>query len=125
MWLVEPLHPLLLTAPSLRRHHWPLQILQHLLRRPLQRCLLSFVHKQLIRRAGKVTGPWMEVWEVARHCHTAKDFVQCIFCLKILPSGIKRFKQHLAGRFGGTMNGYNILMKLMVITAYGVLWMVH
>lgn len=34
----------------------------------------------------------MEVWVVARHCHTAKDFVQCIFCLKILPSGIKRFQ---------------------------------
>jgi len=29
-----------------------------------------------------------------------KDFVQCIFCKKIVPSGIKRFKQHLAGGYG-------------------------
>lgn len=34
---------------------------------------------------------------------TKKDFVQCIFCSKIVPSGIKRFKQHLAGGFGDTM----------------------
>jgi hypothetical protein len=34
---------------------------------------------------------------------TKKDFVQCIFCRKIIPSGIKRFKQHLAGGFGDTM----------------------
>jgi hypothetical protein len=30
---------------------------------------------------------------------TKKDFVQCIFCMKVVPSGIKRFK-HLAGGFG-------------------------
>jgi hypothetical protein len=29
-----------------------------------------------------------------------KDFVQCIFCKKVVPSGISRFKQHLAGGFG-------------------------
>jgi hypothetical protein len=29
--------------------------------------------------------------------------VRCIFCRKIIPSGIKRFKQHLAGGFGDTM----------------------
>ncbi|XP_066392488.1 uncharacterized protein [Miscanthus floridulus] len=29
-----------------------------------------------------------------------KDFVQCIFCKKIVPSGIKRFKQHLARGYG-------------------------
>jgi hypothetical protein len=34
---------------------------------------------------------------------TKKDFVQCVFCKKIVPSGIKRFKQHLAGGFGDTM----------------------
>jgi hypothetical protein len=34
---------------------------------------------------------------------TKNDFVQCIFCRKIIPSGIKRFKQHLAGGFGDTM----------------------
>ena len=34
---------------------------------------------------------------------TKKDFVQCIFCRKIIPSGIKRFKQHLTGGFGDTM----------------------
>jgi hypothetical protein len=32
-----------------------------------------------------------------------KDFVQCIFCMKVVPSGIKRFKQHLAGGFGDTI----------------------
>jgi hypothetical protein len=32
-----------------------------------------------------------------------KDFVQCVFCKKIVLSGIKRFKQHLAGGFGDTM----------------------
>jgi hypothetical protein len=31
---------------------------------------------------------------------TRKDFVQCIFCKKVVPSGIKRFKQHLAGGYG-------------------------
>lgn len=34
---------------------------------------------------------------------TKKEFVQCIFCMKVVPSGIKRFKQHLAGGFGDTM----------------------
>jgi hypothetical protein len=28
---------------------------------------------------------------------TKKEFVQCIFCMKVVPIGIKRFKQHLAG----------------------------
>jgi hypothetical protein len=31
---------------------------------------------------------------------TKKDAVQCIFCKKITPSGISRFKQHLAGCYG-------------------------
>jgi hypothetical protein len=31
---------------------------------------------------------------------TKKDFVQCIFCMKVIPSGIKMFKQHLSGGFG-------------------------
>jgi hypothetical protein len=26
--------------------------------------------------------------------------VQCIFCQKVVPAGIKRFKQHIAGGFG-------------------------
>jgi hypothetical protein len=43
----------------------------------------------------------MEVWVVARH--NKKDFAQCIFCSKIVPSGIKRFKQHIASGFGDTM----------------------
>ena len=34
---------------------------------------------------------------------TKKDFVQCVFYKKIVPSGIKSFRQHLAGRFGDTM----------------------
>jgi hypothetical protein len=33
---------------------------------------------------------------------TTKDFVQCIFYMKVVPSGIKRFKQHLADGFGDT-----------------------
>lgn len=33
---------------------------------------------------------------------TKKDFIRCIFCLKVVPSGIKRFKQHLAGGFSDT-----------------------
>ncbi|XP_021321882.1 uncharacterized protein LOC8068075 isoform X2 [Sorghum bicolor] len=28
-----------------------------------------------------------------------KEFIQCIFCEKVVPAGIKRFKQHLAGGF--------------------------
>jgi hypothetical protein len=32
-----------------------------------------------------------------------KEFVQCIFCMKVVPSGIKRFKQHLTNGFGDTM----------------------
>jgi hypothetical protein len=31
-----------------------------------------------------------------------KGYVQCIFYMKVIPSGIKRFKQHLAGGFGDT-----------------------
>jgi hypothetical protein len=31
-----------------------------------------------------------------------KNFVQCIFCMKVFPSGIKRFKQHLADGFDDT-----------------------
>jgi hypothetical protein len=34
---------------------------------------------------------------------TKKDFVQCIFCKKVVPSGICRFKQHLAGGRGDAM----------------------
>lgn len=33
----------------------------------------------------------------------AKEFVQCIFCMKAVPYGIKRFKQHLVGGFCDTM----------------------
>jgi hypothetical protein len=32
-----------------------------------------------------------------------KDFVQCIFCMKVVPLRIKRFKQHLVGGFGYTI----------------------
>jgi len=28
-----------------------------------------------------------------------KEFIQCIFCKKVVPAGIKRFKQHLAGGY--------------------------
>jgi hypothetical protein len=31
---------------------------------------------------------------------TKKDFLQCVFCKKVVPAGIKRFKQHLAGGYG-------------------------
>jgi hypothetical protein len=34
---------------------------------------------------------------------TKKDFLQCIFCMKVVPAGIKRFKQHLAGGYGDTI----------------------
>jgi hypothetical protein len=34
---------------------------------------------------------------------TKKDAVQCIFCKKITPSGISRFKQHLAGGYGDAL----------------------
>ncbi|XP_042029910.1 uncharacterized protein LOC121776813 [Salvia splendens] len=29
-----------------------------------------------------------------------RDMVQCIFCRKVVPAGIKRFKQHIAGGYG-------------------------
>jgi len=32
-----------------------------------------------------------------------KEMVQCIFCKKVVPAGIKRFKQHLAGGYGDTI----------------------
>jgi hypothetical protein len=38
---------------------------------------------------------------------TKKDFIRCIFCLKVVPSGIKRFKQHLAGGFSDTTKMFN------------------
>jgi 2,4-dienoyl-CoA reductase-like NADH-dependent reductase (Old Yellow Enzyme family) len=31
-----------------------------------------------------------------------KDFVQCVFCTKIVPTGIRRFKQHLDGGYVNT-----------------------
>jgi hypothetical protein len=34
---------------------------------------------------------------------TKKDFVQCIFSMKVVPAGIKRFKQHLVGGYGDTI----------------------
>jgi hypothetical protein len=34
---------------------------------------------------------------------TKKDFMQCIFCMKVVPAGIKRFKQHLADGYGDTI----------------------
>jgi hypothetical protein len=34
-------------------------------------------------------------WKFGWWPDKTKDFVQCIFCSKIVPSGIKRFKQHL------------------------------
>jgi hypothetical protein len=37
-----------------------------------------------------------------------KDFVQCIFCKKVVPSGISRFKMHLAG-------GMEMLLAVMVV----------
>jgi hypothetical protein len=40
---------------------------------------------------------------------TNKDFVLCVFCLKIVPSRIKRFKQHLVVGFGDTMKCVRIL----------------
>ncbi|ONM52754.1 hypothetical protein ZEAMMB73_Zm00001d019346 [Zea mays] len=33
---------------------------------------------------------------------TKKEFIRCIFCLKVVPSRIKRFKQHLASGFSDT-----------------------
>jgi hypothetical protein len=35
---------------------------------------------------------------------TKKDFVQCVFCKKIVPAGIRRFKEHLAGGYGNAEN---------------------
>ncbi|CAA0834669.1 hAT dimerisation domain-containing protein / transposase-related [Striga hermonthica] len=34
---------------------------------------------------------------------TKKDFVTCIFCRKMVPSGISRFKHHLAGCYGDVL----------------------
>jgi len=31
---------------------------------------------------------------------TKKEFIQCIFCKKVVPAGIGRFKMHLAGGYG-------------------------
>jgi hypothetical protein len=42
-------------------------------------------------------------WKFGWWPDPTKDFVQCIFCMKVIPSGIKRFKQHLVGGFGDTI----------------------
>jgi hypothetical protein len=50
------------------------------------------------KRKAKSRDPgWQFGWwpDIAK-----KDSVQCIFCKKITPSGISRFKQHLAGGYG-------------------------
>jgi hypothetical protein len=41
-------------------------------------------------------------WKFRWWPDTRKDFVQCIFCMKVVPSVIKRFKHHLVGGFGDT-----------------------
>jgi hypothetical protein len=43
-------------------------------------------------------------WKFGWWPDPAKDFVQCIFCMKVVPTGIKRFKQHLSGGFGDAIN---------------------
>jgi hypothetical protein len=53
-----------------------------------------------VKRKAKSQDPR---WKYGWWPDSTKDFVQCIFCRKIIPSGIKRFKQHLAGGFGDTM----------------------
>jgi hypothetical protein len=35
-------------------------------------------------------------WKFGWRSDPTKDFVQCIFCMKVIPSGIKRFEQDLA-----------------------------
>jgi hypothetical protein len=35
--------------------------------------------------------------------------VQCIFCMKVVPAGIKRFKQHLSDRFGDAIKCPRVL----------------
>jgi hypothetical protein len=42
---------------------------------------------------------------------TKKDFVQCIFYMKVVPSGSKRFK-HLAGGFGDTIKCTRVVINL-------------
>ncbi|XP_066318527.1 uncharacterized protein [Miscanthus floridulus] len=47
-----------------------------------------------------------------------KDFMQCIFCRKVVPSGICRFKQHLAGGYGDAIKCPNtpaIVRKEIVV----------
>lgn len=40
-------------------------------------------------------------WKYGFWCYEGKrDMVQCIFCKKVVPAGIRRFKQHLAGGYG-------------------------
>ena len=53
------------------------------------------------KRTAKSRDPgWKFGWwpDIAK-----KDAVQCIFCKKITPSGISRFKQHLAGSYGDAL----------------------
>jgi hypothetical protein len=38
-------------------------------------------------------------WKFGWWPDPAKDFVQCIFCIKVVPARIKRFKQHQSGGF--------------------------
>jgi hypothetical protein len=52
------------------------------------------------RKARSQDPGWQFGWWPDR---TKKDFVQCVFYKKIVPSGIKSFRQHLADRFGDTM----------------------
>jgi hypothetical protein len=48
-------------------------------------------------------------WKFGWRPDPTKDFVQCIFCMKVIPSGIKRFEQDLAGGFGDTIKYTRIL----------------
>jgi hypothetical protein len=78
-----------------------LQIVKLLLKRQLQHSLLSLVHKKMTLRERQ--GHKTKDGSLGGGQRQKKDFVQCVFYKKIVPSRIKRFKQHLAGGFGDTM----------------------
>ena len=60
------------------------------------------------KRKAKSRDPgWQFGWwpDIAK-----KDSVQCIFCKTITPSGISRFKQHLAGGYGDAIMCFAVLI---------------
>jgi hypothetical protein len=90
--------PLLLTAPGMQRHHRLLANSLTLVEKAIA-ALPPALGAQVSdpkRKARSQDPGWKFSWPYS----AKKVFAQCIFCMKVVPAGIKRFKQHLSDGFG-------------------------